>query len=51
LNLGAKRIVELAQKLEELGRAGNLDEAPSLLKDLEMAYIQTRAHLLPMRQH
>jgi len=37
LNLGAKRIVELSQKLEELGRAGNVSDAPALLKDLEAA--------------
>jgi CheY-like chemotaxis protein/HPt (histidine-containing phosphotransfer) domain-containing protein len=51
LNLGAKRMVELSQKLEELGRAGNLNDAPPLLKDLETAYTQTRIHLLPLRNH
>ena len=49
LNLGAKRIVELSQKLEELGRAGNVSEAPALLKDLEAAFTQTRTQLLPLR--
>ena len=50
LNLGAKRIVELSQKLVELGRAGNVSEAPALLKDLEAAFTQTRTQLLPLRE-
>ena len=32
LNLGAKRIVELSQKLEDLGRARNVHGAPALLQ-------------------
>jgi signal transduction histidine kinase/HPt (histidine-containing phosphotransfer) domain-containing protein len=39
LNMGAKRIVELARKLEESGRAGSVTEAPALLK----------THLMPLR--
>jgi len=50
LNLGAKRVVELAQKLEELGRAGNTSDAAALFKDLEIAFAQTRTHLLPLRE-
>jgi HPt (histidine-containing phosphotransfer) domain-containing protein len=46
LSLGAKRIVELAQKLEELGRTRNLHGAPALLKQLETAFTQTKAQLL-----
>jgi hypothetical protein len=49
LNLGAKRIVELTQKLEELGRAGSVNEAPALVKELETTFTQTKAHLLPLR--
>jgi CheY-like chemotaxis protein/HPt (histidine-containing phosphotransfer) domain-containing protein len=49
LNLGAKRIVEIAQKLEELGRAGHITGAPALLKELEDTFGQTKAHLLPLR--
>ncbi len=49
LNLGARRIVELSRKLEELGRAGKVEEAPALLKELEISFGQTRAHLLPLR--
>jgi HPt (histidine-containing phosphotransfer) domain-containing protein len=50
LNMGAKRIVELARKLEEQGRAGSVAEAPALLKELESAFTQTKAHLLPLRE-
>ena len=49
LNLGARRMVELSQKLEELGRSGNTADAPALLKDLETAFAQTKQHLLPLR--
>jgi signal transduction histidine kinase/HPt (histidine-containing phosphotransfer) domain-containing protein len=49
LNLGAKRMVALTQKLEELGRSGNLEGASDLLRELEVAYGQTKAHLLPLR--
>jgi CheY-like chemotaxis protein/HPt (histidine-containing phosphotransfer) domain-containing protein len=49
LNLGAKRVVELSQRLEELGRSGDVTHAPALLRDLEMAFSQTKSHLLPLR--
>jgi CheY-like chemotaxis protein/HPt (histidine-containing phosphotransfer) domain-containing protein len=49
LNLGAKRMVELSQKLEELSRSGNLTEAPGTLRELESAFSQTKTHLLPLR--
>lgn len=51
LNLGAKRIVELSQKLEELGRTRNVHGAPALLKELELAYAQTKAQLMALREH
>jgi signal transduction histidine kinase/HPt (histidine-containing phosphotransfer) domain-containing protein len=51
LNLGAKRVVELAQKLEDLGRARNVHGAPSLLKELERAFTQTKVQLLALRKH
>jgi signal transduction histidine kinase/HPt (histidine-containing phosphotransfer) domain-containing protein len=51
LNLGASRIVELSQKLEELGRDANLGEVPEMFKELEAAFAQTRGHLLPLREH
>jgi signal transduction histidine kinase/HPt (histidine-containing phosphotransfer) domain-containing protein len=49
LNLGAKRLVELSHKLEELGRAGQLEAAPALLQELQSAFAQTKTHLLPLR--
>jgi signal transduction histidine kinase/HPt (histidine-containing phosphotransfer) domain-containing protein len=49
LNLGAKRIVELSQKLEDLGRTRNVHGAPALLRELEAAYNQTRAQLVALR--
>ncbi|HYG22482.1 MAG TPA: response regulator [Verrucomicrobiae bacterium] len=49
LNLGAKRVVELAQQLEELGRAGALDQAATLAQALDQAFSQTKVHLLPFR--
>ena len=49
LNLGVKRIVELSQKLEALGRTRNVHGAPALLRELETAFAQTKAQLLTMR--
>jgi signal transduction histidine kinase/HPt (histidine-containing phosphotransfer) domain-containing protein len=49
LNLGALRIVELSQKLEDLGRARNVHGAPALLQELETAFAQTKAQLLALR--
>ena len=49
LNLGAKRIVELSQKLEDLGRARNVRGAPALLKEFESSFTQTKAQLLALR--
>jgi CheY-like chemotaxis protein/HPt (histidine-containing phosphotransfer) domain-containing protein len=49
LNLGCKRIVELAQKLEELGRAARTLDAPELINELEVTFSQTKAQLLTLR--
>ena len=49
LNLGAKRITELSQKLEEMGRSGNLEAAGPLLQELQTAFTLTKAQLLPLR--
>jgi signal transduction histidine kinase/HPt (histidine-containing phosphotransfer) domain-containing protein len=49
LSLGAKRIIELSQKLEDLGRARNVHGAPALLRELESAFTQTRVKLLALR--
>jgi len=50
LNMGAKRIVELTKKLEELGRNKNLAEAPQLARELEGAFSQTRTHLAALKE-
>jgi signal transduction histidine kinase/HPt (histidine-containing phosphotransfer) domain-containing protein/BarA-like signal transduction histidine kinase len=49
LNLGAKKIVELSQKLEDLGRAGSVQEVPTLVSELENTFSQTKAQLLAIR--
>ncbi len=49
LNLGCKRIIEVAQRLEDLGRAGNLNAAPDLLRELETSFTQTKAQLTILR--
>jgi signal transduction histidine kinase/HPt (histidine-containing phosphotransfer) domain-containing protein/BarA-like signal transduction histidine kinase len=49
LNLGVKRLVQLSQQLEELGRARNMHGAPALLQELETAFAQTKAQLLTLR--
>ncbi len=50
LNLGAKRLVELSQKLEDLGRTRNVHGAPALLQELETAFAQTKSQLLAERR-
>jgi HPt (histidine-containing phosphotransfer) domain-containing protein len=49
LNLGAKRIAELSQKLEDLGCARNVHGAQALLQQLETAFSQTKVQLLTLR--
>jgi CheY-like chemotaxis protein/HPt (histidine-containing phosphotransfer) domain-containing protein len=49
MNLGARRLVELAQQLEEIGRANRPQEAPALFREIETIFLQTKTHLLPLR--
>jgi CheY-like chemotaxis protein/HPt (histidine-containing phosphotransfer) domain-containing protein len=49
LNLGAKRMVELCQRLEEFGRRGTLADAPAVFQELRTAFDQTKTHLFPLR--
>jgi signal transduction histidine kinase/HPt (histidine-containing phosphotransfer) domain-containing protein/BarA-like signal transduction histidine kinase len=49
LNLGAKRLVLLAQKLEDLGRAGVTEDAAPVFQELQAVFGQTKAHLVPLR--
>jgi len=49
LSLGAKRLIELTQKLEDLGRAGDVHTARELVRELEGTFSQTKAQLLILR--
>ena len=49
LNLGAKRVVEISRQLEDSARSGDLSKISALLLDLDSAYLQTKAALLPLR--
>jgi CheY-like chemotaxis protein/HPt (histidine-containing phosphotransfer) domain-containing protein len=49
LSLGATRLIKLAQKLEALGDSGSLEGAKDLLEELQTAFAQTKAQLLPLR--
>jgi hypothetical protein len=49
LSLGARRLIELTQKLEDLGRAGDLHNARDLVRELEGTFSQTKAQLLNLR--
>jgi HPt (histidine-containing phosphotransfer) domain-containing protein len=50
LNLGCKRVVEFSQQLEQLGRLGQLEQAPALVASLEAALAETRTELLVLRE-
>ena len=49
LNLGCKRVVQIAEKLEELGRAGTVQDALPLIRELETVFGQTKLQLLEVR--
>lgn len=49
LNLGAKRVVEISRQLEDSAHSGDLSKISPLLLDLDSAYLQTKAALLPLR--
>jgi CheY-like chemotaxis protein/HPt (histidine-containing phosphotransfer) domain-containing protein len=49
LNLGCTGIIGLAQRLEELGRAGEVKGAQELIRELEGTFRQTKAQLLILR--
>jgi CheY-like chemotaxis protein len=51
LNLGAKQVVQLSQRLEELARAKSVEGAPALVRELQLIYDQTRAELVRLQQH
>ncbi len=49
LNMGCKRIIELAQKLENLGNSGKVTGAMQYIQELESAFTQTKVQLLVLR--
>jgi HPt (histidine-containing phosphotransfer) domain-containing protein len=49
LNLGAKRMVEITDRLEKSARQAKGSPAPALLNELQKAFTQTKAHLLALR--
>ena len=46
MNLGAERLGGLARRLEEIGRGGDLGDAPAVLRDLEEEFAGVRAEAL-----
>ena len=49
LNMGAKQIIELAQKLENLGNSGKVTGAMQIIQELETVFTQTKVQLLVLR--
>ena len=49
LNMGARKIVALAQELETLGNTGRVEGAGRLLRELEETYRATQAELRALR--
>ena len=49
LNLGARRLIDVCQKLETIGQTGSLDGASALVQELQTVFTQTKAQLLPLR--
>jgi signal transduction histidine kinase/HPt (histidine-containing phosphotransfer) domain-containing protein/BarA-like signal transduction histidine kinase len=50
LNLGANRIAELCQKLEEMAHSGNEDGAEKVAHELDRTFRLTQAELIPLRE-
>lgn len=49
LNMGAKQVVALSQKLEDLGNSGQVFGAMTIIQELETAFTQTKVQLLVLR--
>ena len=49
VNLGAKRMSQLAQKIEDLARAGQLADASGAVLELQSTFARTKAQLLALR--
>jgi CheY-like chemotaxis protein/HPt (histidine-containing phosphotransfer) domain-containing protein len=50
LNLGANRIAQICQKLEEMAHSGNEESIARLAQELERTFRLTTAELIPMQQ-
>lgn len=50
LNMGARMIVELSQKLENLGNSGQVFGAMPIIQELETVFTQTKVQLLVLRE-
>jgi HPt (histidine-containing phosphotransfer) domain-containing protein len=51
LNLGANRMAELCQKLEELAHLGNEESIARLAQELDRTFRRTQTELIPLRTH
>ena len=51
LNMGCKRIIELSQRLENLGNSGKVTGAMQIIQELEIAFTQTKVQLLVLRDN
>ncbi|MCC6822459.1 MAG: response regulator [Verrucomicrobia subdivision 3 bacterium] len=49
LNLGCRSLIDLAQRLENLGNSGDASGAKDILQELEVAFTQTKVQLLLLR--
>ncbi len=49
LNMGARKVVELTQELENLGNSGSVTGAMQLIQNLEDVFTQTKVQLLVLR--
>jgi CheY-like chemotaxis protein/HPt (histidine-containing phosphotransfer) domain-containing protein len=49
LNLGAKRLIEISENLEQRGRSGNMDGTLALVQNLHSAFSATKQELLAIR--
>ncbi len=49
LNLGANRMAELCQKLEEMAHSGNEESAARVAQELDRTFRRTQAELIPLR--
>jgi HPt (histidine-containing phosphotransfer) domain-containing protein len=50
LNLGANRIAQLCQRLEEMAHSGNEESVARLAQELERTFRLTQAELIPMQK-